>query len=76
MKIVIQNRRTRDYIGNSGAWTSKREHAFDFEKTMFAFQFCKDRHLEDVEIVLKFENQQYDIPLSFGYSSASGARPR
>jgi hypothetical protein len=65
MKIVIQNRTTGDYVGASGKWTSHPDQSFDFEKTMLAFQYCRDRNLRYVSIVLKFEDSQYDIPLSF-----------
>ena len=61
MKVVIQNKTTGSYVGGSGKWTSKSSRAFDFEKTMLAFQYCKDRKLGEAAIVFKFEKPEYDL---------------
>ena len=74
MKVVIQNKTTGTYVGNSGKWTHKLKRAFDFEKTLLAFHYCKDRNLAGADIVIKFENPQCDIPLSFIGASSKEAR--
>jgi hypothetical protein len=65
MKVVIQNRTTGDYVGTSGKWTSDPDRSFDFEKTMLAFQYCRDSNLTEADVIFKFEDPQYDIPFSF-----------
>ena len=62
MRIVIQNRMTGDYVGTTGKWTSDPDRSFDFEKTMLAFQYCRDRDLADTDVVFKFEDSRQDIP--------------
>jgi len=64
MKVIVQNKATCDYLGHFGRWTSDLNQAFDFEKNMLACKFCKDRKLKNADIVLKFYESEYDIPLS------------
>ena len=56
MKVVIQNRTTGDYVGTSGEWTSDPDRSFDFEKTMLAFQYCRDSNLTEADVIFKFED--------------------
>ena len=65
MRVLIQSKVTGEYLGRSGEWTSDPDQAFDFKKTLLAFKYCRDRQLEEADIVLKFYDSEYDIPLSF-----------
>jgi len=65
MRVLIQSKVTCDYLCRSGEWTSDPDQAFDFKKTLLAFKYCRDRQLEEADIVLKFYDSEYDVTQSF-----------
>ncbi len=69
MRVLIQHKATSDYLGRSGDWTAEPDQAFDFEKTLLAFKYCRDRQLEDADIVLKFYDSETDLLWSFEESN-------
>ena len=63
MRIVLQQKQTGLYFKDVGAWVPSSTEAMDFVSSTAAIDFCTNNRLTDVQLVLKFEEQQYDIVL-------------
>jgi hypothetical protein len=63
MRVVIQNRKTFLYYLSSDKWVEEPSAAVDFEKTERALQFLQDNRQSDLQIVLNFEDNKYDMKL-------------
>jgi hypothetical protein len=64
MKIRIQNCSTFEFYGLNGAWTKEAQSARDFQNSALALEFCQRHQLDDVQIVMKFEQDKYNLNLS------------
>ena len=75
MRILIQNCKTKDYLTEDQFWTSDQTGAAVFGSTTLAMKHSKAHHLTDVQIVLKFPEDRYDvrIPLTDGCREDSAA---
>lgn len=71
MKVVLQHKLSMLYLGNDGSWTANPMDARDFGASLKAMDFLESRHMEDVNVVLKFDNTKYDIVLQSFAQSAS-----
>lgn len=76
MRILLQQKETGLYFKDVGAWIPNSSQAMDFISSTAAIDFCTTNQLTDVQLVLKFEEQQYDIvmPVRPGMDYA-GDRP-
>jgi hypothetical protein len=63
MRILIQQKDTGSYFKDVGAWTRNVGEAMDFLSSTTAIDFCLLNKISGVQLVLKFEEQQYDIVL-------------
>jgi hypothetical protein len=63
MKVIIQKRSNRRFLTPNGQWTNARERARNFNKSIIALQFCLERELYDVWIVLTFLELERDFHL-------------
>lgn len=63
MKILLQQRESGLYLRELGDWTRDAGQAMDFLSSTRAIDFCAEHHIGDVQLVLKFEEQMYDIVL-------------
>ena len=54
MNILLQNRRTLDYVKGLSGWTTKREKARVFETGLEALFFCFNRHITNMQILGEF----------------------
>lgn len=63
MRIVLQQKQTGLYFKDVDAWVPSSVDAMDFVSSTAAIEFCATNRLNDVQLVLKFEEQQYDIVL-------------
>ena len=74
MRILLQNCKNFLYYAVDGSWTQHADHALDFKSSVRALEFCRDQRPPDVQIVLKFNDDTYDIdfPVSQGCKEASG----
>jgi hypothetical protein len=63
MRILIQEKETGLYFRDVGAWTQSAAEAMDFLSSTSAIDFCVLNKISGVQLVLKFEEQQYDIVL-------------
>ena len=63
MRILLQQRDTGLYFREVGSWTASNLEAMDFISSSAAIDFCVQNKLSGVQLVLKFDQQQYDIVL-------------
>jgi hypothetical protein len=63
MRILVQQKSTGLYFKDIGAWARTSAEAMDFVSSSAAIDFCVANKLQDMQIVLKFEEHQYDIVL-------------
>ena len=61
MKVLIQNPLTLSYLENIGTWTSDPEKAYSFRDSRSAIQFCLHNDLEDMQVVLKGDDDRFDV---------------
>jgi len=63
MRILLQHKQTGLYFKDIESWVRSGSEAKDFVSSTAAIDFCVANKLNDVHLVLKFEEQQYDIVL-------------
>ena len=75
MRILLQQKDTGLYLQNDGAWTRDAAEAMDFLSSTRAIDFCASHKISGVQLVLKFEEQHYDIvlPMVFDRSLRPGS---
>jgi hypothetical protein len=61
MRIVLQQKETGLYFKDLGSWARESSEAMDFLSSTAAIDFCITNKLTDVQLVLKFDEQRYDI---------------
>jgi len=63
MRILVQQKETGLYFKDIEAWTRNPAEAMDFLSSTSAIDFCVMNKISGVQLVLKFEEQRYDIVL-------------
>jgi hypothetical protein len=63
MKVFIRHQTTHSFYTDGVSWTPDRRLARDFKTTLAALQQCSLEHLEDVTILLAFDDHRMDINL-------------
>ena len=63
MKVLLQQKETGEYFRDVGVWTRNPAEAMDFLSSMKAIDFSVANKIANVQIVLKFKEQHYDIVL-------------
>ena len=63
MRILLQQKGTGLYFKDIDSWARNSAEAMDFVSSTAAIEFCAANKLSGVQLVLKFEEQQYDIVL-------------
>jgi hypothetical protein len=63
MRILLQQKETGLYFKDVGSWVRQSAEAMDFVSSTVAIDFCALNRLPGVQLVLKFEEQSYDIVL-------------
>jgi hypothetical protein len=61
MKVLIQNPLTLSYFAGERKWTARSDEAIDFSESRKAASFCLEHHLLEMQIVLKFHDDRYDV---------------
>jgi hypothetical protein len=67
MKALLQQLETGLYFKDPATWTASLAEAYDFKSSVSARTYCLDRAISNAQIVLKFENAEYDIILPAEY---------
>lgn len=63
MKVILQDVKTELFYKKGQQWTADSDEAMQFASTMNALNHCYAQELKKVQIVLKFDVDQYDIRL-------------
>lgn len=61
MRIVLQQKQTGLYFKDIDSWVRGASEAMDFVSSTAAINFCVTNKVNDVDLVLKFAEQKYDI---------------
>jgi hypothetical protein len=64
MKVLLQDCRTHRYLTQGNDWTHQTSEARNFENSEQALRTAHVRGLEHYQIVLKFEQDRYDVHLA------------
>lgn len=64
MRVLLRRAESRTYLQAEGLWTSDRETARDFGTSGRAILFAAENRLGGLEVVLAFENSQYDLSIA------------
>jgi hypothetical protein len=75
MRIVLQQKDSGLYFKDIDAWVRNSAQAKDFVSSSAAIDFCVANKLNGLQLVLKFEDQRYEIVLPIA-SLAEPPRPR
>ena len=70
MRILLQQKQTGLYFKDIGAWIQEPAEALDFLSSTSAIDFCVLNKISGVQLVLKFEEQRYDIVLPVSYDKS------
>jgi hypothetical protein len=65
MRTLIRDLKTQTYYAAEGQWTVEREAARDFGSTSQAMSFAGQQQLHGVQVVLAFDNPEYDAVINF-----------
>lgn len=63
MRVLLQQETNGCYVRPDGDWTESAAEAKDFLSSSQAIDYCVARRLQGLQLVLKFEEQHYDIVL-------------
>jgi hypothetical protein len=63
MKFLVQKKKTGMFLKSTGAWTKDSKKAKDFVSSIAAVNFCLTEKMEDVFIVLAFEEERLNLKL-------------
>ncbi len=63
MRILLQQKETGLYFKDVGSWVRGAAEAMDFVSSTSAIEFCVTNKLPGVQLVLKFQDQKFDIVL-------------
>jgi hypothetical protein len=61
MRILLQQKQNGLYFRDIDSWVRASSDAMDFVSSTAAIDFCVTNKVNDVQLVLKFEEQKYDI---------------
>jgi hypothetical protein len=75
MRILLQKKETGLYLKDVGSWTRASVEAMNFVSSSAAIDFCTVNTLTEVQVVLKFDEQQYDIVLPVMPPNVTATRP-
>lgn len=63
MRIVLQQKESGLYLKDLNAWVRAGSEAMDFLSSTAALDFCRTHKLAGLQVVLKFEEEKYEIVL-------------
>lgn len=67
MKALLQQTKTGLYFLNLDQWTPDHMAAYDFKSSVIARSYCFRHKIAEVQIILKFDVDKYDIILPARY---------
>lgn len=63
MRILIQQVGTGLFLKACGQWVQDKSQAQAFDTSNHAVEFCQERGLQQVQILLSFSDSRYDLVL-------------
>lgn len=63
MKVLLQHKESGLYLKEVGVNTPVRMEAMDFLSSTQAIEYCADHRIAGMQIVLRFDEQHFDIVL-------------
>jgi hypothetical protein len=63
MRILLQQEDTGLYFKDIGVWVENSREAMDFVCSTAAIEFCAANKLKGLQLILKFEEEKYNIVL-------------
>jgi hypothetical protein len=63
MKVLLRNTVTNQFYQAPNAWTPDEQQALDVKQTSHAIELIFDAGLENVEVLLCYEDPRYNIVL-------------
>jgi hypothetical protein len=63
MRVLLQHRETGLYFKDIDSWAQTSAEAMEFVGSTAALEFCATNSLENLQVVLKFDVEHYDIVL-------------
>jgi hypothetical protein len=75
MRILLQQKQTGLYFRDIDSWVREASMAMDFVSSTAVIDFCVTNKLNDVQLVLKFEEQNYDIVMPMQHPRDQRERP-
>jgi hypothetical protein len=76
MRILLQHKGTGLYLRDGDAWSGNSAEAMDFVSSTAALDFCAANRMDQVQLVLRFEEEKHDIVLPVVPDIDYRARPR
>jgi len=76
MRILLQQKDTGLYLQEFRTWTRDPAEAMDFLSSTRAIEFCVTHRIVDAQLVLKFEEEHYDIVLPMMVERGSSVTSR
>ena len=76
MRILLQQKSSGLYFKDVGEWTRSGAEALDFLSSTVAIDFCVLNKINDAQVVLKFEEEKYDIVLPMVVKAGVEARSK
>ena len=68
MKVLLQHKESGLYLKERGVTTDNRTEALDFLSSTQAIEFCATHKITGMQIVLRFDEQHFDIVLPMATS--------
>ena len=75
MKILVQDCKTLEFLNRDGTRTLSFHAAEDFYSTLAALNFCQRREEENLQILMKFSRDEFDVTLPVSAHCKEPARP-
>jgi hypothetical protein len=75
MRILLQHKQTGLYFRDIDSWVRHGSEAMDFVSSSAAIDFCVTNKLDNLHLVLKFEEQKYDIVMPLQHPPQFRERP-
>jgi hypothetical protein len=75
VKVFLRNTQTGWYYVGPSNWTPEQGAAYDLGQVARAVEHIFEAHLENVEILLSYDDPRYDLVLPVPPSPSRGERP-
>jgi len=63
MKIILRDTETGRFYAGPEKWTEDDTEAFDFQETNLALDTVQEAKLRRIEVLMRFDNPTFEIPL-------------